>query len=190
MPSIDVLESQQVYIPSLHTCSIHLHFGHSHLPLHLYRCGHRLTFIMSDRSYGLWGHLSFGWVDGPIKKARKNELELENLYLPKAAEAAKCYSEFEQMWASKTDPNGKKLKNPLLSSLWALYGKQFLLGGFFKLGWSFFVISGAFFFVRSLLMYVDEDEDDHPFTEDWTGWPLAIGFFVASVLWGMHSSNK
>lgn len=139
---------------------------------------------MSDRSYGLWGHLSFGWVDGPMKKARKNELELENLYLPKEAEAAKCYSEFERTWNANIAPDAKKLKNPLLSSLWSLYGRQFLIGGFFKLGWSFFVISGAFFFVRSLLMYVDEDEDDHPFVEDWTGWPLAIGFFVASVLWG------
>lgn len=139
---------------------------------------------MAGQSYGLWGHLSFGWVDSPIKKARKNELELENLYLPEATEAQKCYSEFETAWTRNTAPEAKKLKDPLLSTLWGLYGRSFLVGGFFKLGWSFFVISGAFFFVRSLLLYVDEDEDDHPFVEDWTGWPLAIGFFVSSVLWG------
>lgn len=139
---------------------------------------------MAGQSYGLWGHLSFGWVDSPIKKARKNELELENLYLPAATEAQKCYSEFETAWTRNTAPEAKKMKDPLLSTLWGLYGRSFLVGGFFKLGWSFFVISGAFFFVRSLLLYVDEDENDHPFAEDWTGWPLAIGFFVASVLWG------
>jgi hypothetical protein len=72
----------------------------------------------------------------------------------------------------------------LLRVLAQLYGRQYALGGLAKIGWSGFVIIGAFYFVRSLLLFVDTADLDNPYTSSWTGWTLAAFFFLAAILWG------
>jgi hypothetical protein len=144
--------------------------------------------MSGKRAYGLWGNLSFAWVNAPIKKARKEELDVHELYLPDTAEAEKCYTEFNAQWNAITGEDAKPTKRPLLSTLLKLYGRMFFLGGVFKLAWSSCVICGAFYFVRSLLLYIDPKETDHPYVDDWTGWVLASGFFAAAALWGAFRS--
>ena len=107
-------------------------------------------------TFGVWGKLSFAWANKPIKQARKEGLELENLYLPKDTEAAKCYDEFAAAWEPRAKAEGAHRKSPLFSALWSLYGREFMVAGIYKLGWSLFVIAGAYYFVRSLLLHVDE----------------------------------
>lgn len=112
---------------------------------------------MTD-TFGLWGKLSFAWANKPIYQARKKRLELEELYLPQDSEAAKCYDEFAAAWEARAeaeDRDGRR-KSPLFSALWSLYGREFMIAGIYKLGWSLFVIAGAYYFVRSLLLHVDE----------------------------------
>jgi hypothetical protein len=134
-----------------------------------------------SKKYGLWGLLSFAWVNAPIAQARKGDLDLDDLYLPDDALANPCYDKFDKEWNSiRAQGKGR----PLFATLLSLYGKRFFIGGLFKLGWSALVICGAFFFVRSLLLYVDEEEKDHPFTKNWSGWVLSVFFFLAAVLWG------
>ena len=99
-----------------------------------------------------------------------------------------CYDAFEREWSARTAAlegvENPASKRPLVKTLAKLYGKRFIIGGFFKLGWSTLVIAGAFFFVRSLLRFVDEDDQDHPFNENWKGWVLAFFFFVSATIWG------
>jgi ATP-binding cassette, subfamily C (CFTR/MRP), member 1 len=136
----------------------------------------------STDGYGWLGMLTFAWVNAPIKKARKDDLELSDLYLPADSGADRCYEEFDEVWKIRSS---KGLKRPLVGALIQLYGKRFFVGGAFKLAWSFFVICGAFYFVRSLLKHVDDkDTSNHTYSPGWTGWVLAIGFFGAATLWG------
>jgi ATP-binding cassette, subfamily C (CFTR/MRP), member 1 len=129
----------------------------------------------------LWGMLSFGWADKPVGMARRKEpIGIKDLYLPGEQLADPCFEEFEAQW-NDIMKSGKS--RPLLRTLFSLYGRRFFMGGMFKLLWSVFVICGAFYFVRSLLLYVDEDETDHPYKPDWTGWVLSAGFFMASIVW-------
>lgn len=177
-----------------------------------------------DRNYGWWGKLSFAWVNEPIKRARKEQLDLDSLYLPQVctrprlrhnakhtthaagkaaclhplsarecvqeAHADNCYDDFERAWAHRTADHERLPSRPLFRTLSSLYGKRFLVGGLFKLAWSTLVIAGAFFFVRSLLRFVDEEDQDHPFTEEWKGWILAFFFFVSATVWGALSGPQ
>jgi hypothetical protein len=141
---------------------------------------------------GFFELLSFAWVNAPIRKARKNEeIVEEDLYFDEASGAADVFVAFDREWAEtlKQGSNEKQVSRPLLRTLSRLFGKTFFLGGVFKLLWSALVICGAFYFVRSLLLYVDVEDDDeeqkdHPYMDVWTGWMLASGFFCAALLWG------
>jgi hypothetical protein len=129
--------------------------------------------------------LTFGWVNKPIFDAYKGrDVHLDDLYMPDGLRADTGAVEFDEAWAdvlAKTGPS----RSPLLRTLLRLYGKKFFLGGVFKLLWSALVICGAFYFVKSLLIYVkDDDENRAPYDKAWTGWVLASGFSVAAVLWG------
>lgn len=42
--------------------------------------------------------------------------------------------------------SGKTHKRPLLTVLRSMYGRTYMFGGLFKLLWSVFIISGAFYF--------------------------------------------
>ena len=56
-----------------------------------------------------------------------------------------------------------------------------MLAGLFKLGWSISLILGAFFFIRSLLTFVNREA---PYTQTWQGWVLSACFFVDAYLLG------
>eukprot|EP00775_Hariotina_reticulata_P004687 gene4687-4939_t len=59
------------------------------------------------------------------------------------------------------------------------FGKDLMLAGLFKLLWSLCVITGAFFFVRSLLQFVNNEK---PFAGDKNGWILCCFFFFDAWL--------
>lgn len=131
---------------------------------------------------GFLGFFSFSWVTRPIFDARKNkELLVDNFYLPKDQFANPVFDDFQREWDRQA--KAKKGRGRLLSVLLRIYGRQFFIGGIFKLLWSMFVIIGAFYFVRSLLLHINPKETDHPYTASWTGWVLSTGFFAASLAW-------
>jgi hypothetical protein len=141
---------------------------------------------------GFLSLLTFGWVNKPIFDAfKRKELSLEALYMPDEHSAEQVSSEFDKAW-SEVIAMPRKQTHPLGRTLLRLYGKAFFLGGIFKLMWSALVICGAFYFVKSLLRYVDlkklkaERDAGNPdiYDPSWTGWVLAAGFTVAAVLWG------
>ena len=136
------------------------------------------------KQVGLWDLLSFSWVNKPIFDAlKRKELSIDELYLPDANKVDSVYANFEREWTSIRKEG--KAQRPLLAVLLRIYGKQFFIGGLFKLFWSMLVITGAYYFVRSLLLYINPKELDHPYVDEWTGWALAGGFFAAAVIWGM-----
>lgn len=58
-----------------------------------------------------------------------------------------------------------------------------MVAGIFKFLWSIFVITGAYFFIRNILLYVDiEKESD--FDSDRAGYLLMSFFFVDAWLLG------
>jgi hypothetical protein len=60
--------------------------------------------------------------------------------------------------------------------------QDLMLAGLFKLGWSISLILGAFFFIRSLLTFVNNQP---PFNKGvWQGWVLACCFFVDAYFLG------
>lgn len=59
--------------------------------------------------------------------------------------------------------------------------QDLMLAGLFKLGWSISLILGAFFFIRSLLTFVNKEA---PYQSLWQGWVLACCFFVDAYLLG------
>lgn len=141
-----------------------------------------------------WQQLCFSWVTPIIIKALKgHKLSESDLTLPVGFDSATVYSEFDQQWlrtqgqqADKQHTASQKSTQGwlLLRCLFSLYGRRYAVGGLFKLGWSALVICGAFYFVRSLLTYVDTEVTTGPYTAPWTGWVLGTGFFVAAALWG------
>jgi hypothetical protein len=137
---------------------------------------------------GLFGLLSFSWVNQPIFKARrKGRIDIDELYMPDEHRADHVHTAFDRKWTeamAKRNADGKESSRPLLRVLLSMYGGLFFLGGLFKLMWSALVICGAYFFVKSLLLHVDPKEKGHPYTEGWSGVALALGFFGAATLWG------
>lgn len=64
--------------------------------------------------------------------------------------ADNAYEKFAANWASelKLKDNDEGAKPSLVRALRRSFGWYYLLGGLCKCGWSTFVITGAFFFVR------------------------------------------
>lgn len=59
-----------------------------------------------------------------------------------------------------------------------------MVAGVFKALWSLFVITGAYFFIRNILLYVDiEKESD--FDSDRAGYLLMAFFFIDAWLLGL-----
>jgi hypothetical protein len=140
---------------------------------------------MTGLKYRWWQSVRVAWVDPLVRKAFKGETLVESeLYLPAGSDTETAYIQFENEWhrtkaRSTSEPEDGSCWM-LLACLWRMYGRQYALGGVFKLSWSALVIAGAFYFVRSLLDFVDTEDTGNPYTEGWTGWVLGI----AAVLWG------
>jgi hypothetical protein len=129
---------------------------------------------------GFFNRLRFGWMNKVVKEGRKGEINLENLPLPPEQASDVAYSQFQTNWEGAC----KGGKPNLRSVLFQTFGRDLMKAGFFKLGWSVCVIMGAFFFTRSLLMFVNNQE---PFAGEWKGWILCIFFFVDAWLLGKIS---
>lgn len=142
--------------------------------------------------YSWWDKLRVSWVNVLIRRAYRGEtLSLDELYLPADSSADGVFDEFQAAWEAAVaarKAQGKEYgdRGMLIRVLVQLWGRQYAVGGLFKLGWSCCVIVGAFYFVRSLLIFVDEKAVTEPYRETWTGWVLATGFFCAAMLWGAH----
>ena len=145
---------------------------------------------MAKQRYSLWQRLRFAWVDPLIRKGLKGEtLTLEELYLPDDSHADEVYERFSVAWETALADRNTKGKDTtsralLLGVLVRLFGRQYAWGGLFKLLWGALVIAGAFYFVRSLLLFVGPEDKAGPYDKPWTGWVLSAGFFCAAVLWG------
>jgi len=134
------------------------------------------SYPIDERRSGFLDGFSFDWVNKIVSAGRKGELEEQHLPLPKDQRAEVNFDRFQTEWAKELQQGSKKPPS-LLKVLWCLYKGEIMLGGLFKMLWSLFVILGAFFFVRSLLQYVD-DSVTSPYDSDIAGWILVAGFFL------------
>jgi ATP-binding cassette, subfamily C (CFTR/MRP), member 1 len=77
----------------------------------------------------------------------------------------------------RPDLSDLKICRPsLVKALWRSFKKDFIVAGIFKLLWGAFVLLAAFYFVRSLLTFVEKPD---PL---WVGYVLAVFFFLTCVL--------
>jgi ATP-binding cassette, subfamily C (CFTR/MRP), member 1 len=133
---------------------------------------------------GVLGRISFSWINKIVSHARNGKLSEDNMPLPSEQEADPNFSVFQREWEAETAGKSKDEKPSLLEVLRRIYGTEFMWGGFFKLCWSFFVIMGAFFFVRSLLLSVDPEKES-PYDSDLAGYLLMAFFFVDAYFLGI-----
>ena len=132
---------------------------------------------------GFWSKLSFSWMLAPVRKARSGTLSVDELYFPDEYTTDHIYDDFEKNWATEMQSEKTTGKAPsLIRTLFRSYGKTYMLAGLCKVAWSILVISGAFYFVRSLLLFAN---DDLPYNKQWHGWTLSACFFVDAYLLGM-----
>ncbi|KAG2426904.1 hypothetical protein HXX76_012691 [Chlamydomonas incerta] len=113
---------------------------------------------------------------------------------PPECMAHEAYDKFAAHWANEQklkDQDGKKPS--LVRALRKSFGLFYMLGGLCKMGWSTFVILGAFYFVRSLLAHVNYVDNPN---KKWTtaetlygqttaGWLLMMGFTIDAWLLGL-----
>ena len=122
-----------------------------------------------------------------VWRARKDTLTLENLPLPASHTSDAAHATFAEAWDAHLHdrrspaPGTKPRKPSLLSVLWSQYWRDLLVAGVFKAGWSVLVIFGAYFFVRSILIYVTGAP---PFDAVWKGWLLTAFFWLDAWLLG------
>ncbi|WIA32616.1 hypothetical protein OEZ86_003419 [Tetradesmus obliquus] len=127
---------------------------------------------------GFFNKLSFGWMNGVVRKARTGDVDVHELPLPTEQTADVAYEAFQANWdvaVKAGQPNLRKV-------LWRTFGKDLMFAGIFKLLWSICVITGAFFFVRSLLTFVNNEA---PFAGNANGWTLTFFFFFDAWLLGI-----
>ncbi|WIA12457.1 hypothetical protein OEZ85_012492 [Tetradesmus obliquus] len=127
---------------------------------------------------GFYNKLSFGWMNNVVKKARQGDVDVHELPLPTPQTADVAYEEFQVRW----DAAVKEGRPNLRKVLWSTFGKDLMIAGLFKLVWSVCVIGGVFFFIRSLLQFVNN--------EGWAagrtnGWILTATFFFDAWLLGI-----
>jgi hypothetical protein len=132
---------------------------------------------------GFFNRLRFGWMNKVVKDGRTDDIVLEDLPLPEEQTSDVAYSQFQTNWEAAC----KGGKANLRSVLFQTFGRDLMKAGYFKLGWSVCVIMGAFFFTRSLLMFVNGQE---PFAAEWKGWILCVFFFVDAWLLGKRLSSE
>jgi len=127
----------------------------------------------------------------PIRKARQSDdpIQLEELYFPEANKSERVYAEFSQQWSEELARSKSSGKAPsLLKALWKTYGWQYMMAGLCKAMWSFFVIFGAFYFIRSLLSFVNvkyKGRYNGQLGDNTAGWILSGLFFLDAYLLGL-----
>ena len=104
-----------------------------------------------DPSKGFFNKFCFGWMFKHVSSARKGvELDPKDMGMPHENLAHVAYDKFAAHWAAenklKDSPDGGKPS--LFRALRKSFGWYYMVAGLCKLGWSTFVILGAFYFVR------------------------------------------
>jgi hypothetical protein len=122
------------------------------------------------------GGISFSGINKIVIHAINGKLSEDDMSLPSEQEASPNFCVFQKEWEAETSGKRKDEKPSLIGVLGRIYGAEFMWGGFYKLCWSFFVITGTFFFVRGLLLYADPEKKS-PFDSDLPGY-LLIALFV------------
>lgn len=132
--------------------------------------------------------LSFSWQNKIVPAARKGDVTVQDLPLPRDQMSQEAYDLFNTNWEehvaqAKADGVEPSLKKVLLKT----YGKEMLRSGVFKMFWTIFLIMGAYFFTRSILMTIRtlEGKDKSIFDAEWKGWVLTGFFFIDAWLLGL-----
>ncbi|PNH10694.1 Multidrug resistance-associated protein 1 [Tetrabaena socialis] len=150
-----------------------------------------------DPTTGFFNKLTFSYMYKHIGEARRNgDLDAESMGMPADnyahvsligfALALQAYDQFASNWATEVklkDTDGGKPS--LVRALRKTFGWHYMLGGVFKFGWSTFVITGAFYFVRSLLAHVNGIKDGRLYSTTYAGWALMAGFTVDAWFLGL-----
>ncbi|KAG2500538.1 hypothetical protein HYH03_001315 [Edaphochlamys debaryana] len=145
----------------------------------------------SDRSHdptaGFFNKFAFGWMYKHVSDARKGkELNSEEMGMTPENMADAAYDTFIGHWSAELKLKGQEAdgkKPSLLRALRKSFGAYYFLAGLCKMGWSTFVIMGAFYFVRSLLSHVNQDSPIYRPTL--SGWCLMAGFTLDAWFLGL-----
>lgn len=118
----------------------------------------------------------FHWVTRLIRLGRADKLNEEHLELSEKESAEVCYKIFDANWQAEVQAKGDKasLTRVVVKSFW----HRFVIAGIFKLIWGALILLAAYYFVRTLVEFV---QDRAIFEEDgrlWVGWVLAATFFL------------
>mmetsp|Transcript_35993 Transcript_35993/g.59943 ORF Transcript_35993/g.59943 Transcript_35993/m.59943 type:complete len:1348 (+) Transcript_35993:160-4203(+) len=122
-------------------------------------------------------HFTVSWITPLVRLGRKGEIKTSDLELPRELANKTCVEKFDKLWQEE-----RGLPNPsLLRVLKRAFWFDFLIAGIYKLFWGAFVILGAFYFVRAMLLFVEEDRAG-TVTDEYRGWILACFFFLDCVV--------
>ncbi|KAG2500519.1 hypothetical protein HYH03_001296 [Edaphochlamys debaryana] len=140
-----------------------------------------------DPTAGFFNKFAFGWMYKHVGAARKGlELNAEKMGMTPDNHADVAYDKFSGHWAAEMKLRGQEAdgkKPSLVRALRKAFGASYMMAGLCKMGWSTFVITGAFYFVRSLLSYVNQNS---PIYESkLAGWCLMAGFTIDAWLLGL-----
>jgi ATP-binding cassette subfamily C (CFTR/MRP) protein 1 len=116
--------------------------------------------------------ISFWWMNKFVSAGEK--LEEEQFVLPTDEKADVTYQKFASEWE-------KELSQPspsLLKALYRCFKREFFIAAFFKLMWGVFLVLGAFYFVRSLVSYVEKVHLEGRTV----GWIYSAFFFLDCIL--------
>mmetsp|Transcript_12259 Transcript_12259/g.33459 ORF Transcript_12259/g.33459 Transcript_12259/m.33459 type:complete len:1462 (-) Transcript_12259:707-5092(-) len=125
-----------------------------------------------------------------IGKGLKNKLVQDELTMPGDQACETSFERFEAAWANECNSKRAKGQKPnLRRALWKAFGLEVMWGGLWKMGWSIFVILGAFYFVNTLVKFIEDPEvqanmyNTNPLKE--VGWVISSMFFVDAVMVGI-----
>ena len=103
--------------------------------------------------------------------------------LPERQSVDSSYEVFKKHWDAELQGHLAGRQPSIVRALRRSFGGELMIAGLFKFLWSVFVITGAFYFIRSILLYVDTDVQS-PYDSDTAGFALMAAFFVDAWLLG------
>lgn len=181
-------QQQLVHCAVSHTTVSSRFLAQGYITLIARLCAHHEMAPKDPSAWNAVDKLMFNWISPMVWRARKDHLTLESLPLPASHTSDAAHATFSEAWDAhlqirRAPPAaGATPRRPsLLHVLWSQYWRDVLVAGIFKAGWSVLVIFGAYFFVRSILIYVTGAP---PFDAVWKGWLLTAFFWLDAWLLG------
>ncbi|KAI8468106.1 MAG: hypothetical protein J3K34DRAFT_479395 [Monoraphidium minutum] len=144
--------------------------------------------IKDPATWNAFDRFSFSWMNKIVPFARKGDIEVEELPLPPEQLAEPAVEEFTANWeAHVAEAKRKGVEPKLMKVLIKTYGAELFKAGVFKLLWTVFLIMGAYFFTRSILLCIRtlEGRDVSLFDTEWKGWVLTGCFFLNAWFLGI-----